>query len=116
MKSNINSSNFFIFTNQNELVNFGEERKSKVFEFNSFIGYNCEKLGENDYDCSIRESDKASDENNKFYIFSLNYTGTKVDHNNKELPLQKNYISEYYYFTFDEKIKTGRILWWSNYE
>ena len=105
MESDINTSNFFILTNEDEFINFGEERKSKVHSFIVLIGYNCEKLGENDYDCSIRENDKVSDGNNLFYLFSLNYTGTKIDHNNKEFPLQKNYISEYFYFNFDDNIK-----------
>ena len=105
MNSKVNTSNYFVFTNQNEFINFGEERKSKIYDFYAFIGYNCEKSGENDYDCSIRESDKEPDGDNIFYLFSLNYTGTKIEHNNKEFPLQKNYNSEYYYFNFDDKIK-----------
>ena len=111
MDSNINTSNFFIITNENELINFGEERKSKVYEFYAYIGYNCEKLGENDSDCSIRESDKEPDADNMFYLFSLNYTGTKVDHHNTKLPLQNNYVSEYFYFSFDDKINYFLQKW-----
>ena len=104
MISDINNTNFFIKTNQNELINFGEEHKSKVYDFAALIGYKCEKLGENDYDCSIRESDKEPNTENIYYVFSLNYTGTKIVHD-KKFPLQNNFISEYFYFSFDDKIK-----------
>ena len=63
--------------------------------------YNCSKLGENDYNCSLSESDKLP--NNIVYFFSLNYIGTKIVHENQELPLQKQYISDIYYFSFGDK-------------
>mgnify|MGYP006916285257 CR=1 FL=1 len=110
IRSNVSTSNFFIYLkNQNETINFGEERKSKVYSFNAYIGYKCSKLGENDYNCSLK-SDKLP--NSIVYFFSLNYTGTKIVHENQELPLQKQYISDIYYFSFDDKsnifIKNGK--------
>ena len=101
MVSNVNKSKYFATTyqNLNVSINFGEEQKTKVYDFGLYIWYNCSKLGNNSYDCSLRENI-----NLPFYIFSLNYTGFKTEHQNVESPLQKNYISEYFFFTNDEKI------------
>ena len=109
MNSNINTSNFFIYMkNQNEFINFGEEHKSKVYDLKAFIGYNCSKLGENDYDCSLRESDKSPD---MLYFFYLNYSGTKIVHEDRELPLQNKFISDYHFFSFGDNVNIYSQKW-----
>ena len=70
--------------------------------------YNCSKLGENDYNCSLRESDKSPD---AVYYFYIKYTGNKIAHEDKELPLQKKYISDYYYFSFGESMNFYYQKW-----
>ena len=108
MLSYINASNFFIHTEQSGFFKFGEERKSKVHSFSALIGYNCSKLGEKDYDCSLRESDKSPD---TIYYFYINYTGTKIVHEDQELPLQKKYIFEGFYFSFGENMNNFYQKW-----
>ena len=102
MKSEVNDSKFIITTNQNKSFNFGEEQKSKVYDLYVYIWYKCEESEENNYNCSLENSDK--NESLSFYIFYLNYTGYKTVHQNKDLPLQKYYMSVYFYFSNDEKI------------
>ena len=96
--SNVDKSKFFIITNNSEFINFGEEHKSKVYDIYLYIGYNCEKLDENNYDCSLGEIDDSS-----IYVFYLNYTGFKTEHQDNELPLQK-YMFEFFYFNSNGQI------------
>ena len=60
MNTKINDSNFFILPDlgSNDYMNFGKDYKTKAYNLQIIIGYNCEKLGENDYNCSIREKIK----------------------------------------------------------
>ena len=108
MPSYVNASNFFIYTEQSGFFKFGEERKSKVYEFKAYIVYRCSKLGKNDIDCSLRESDKSSD---VIYYFNINYTGTKIVHQIQELPLQEKFISDFYYFSFGESMNYYYQKW-----
>ena len=101
MDLNVDKSKFYAiaYKNPNDSFKFGEERKFKVYDFGLFIWYNCEKLGDDNYDCSLRKNDSSL-----VYLFSLNCAGFKTDRQNEESPLLNNYISENFYFTVDEKI------------
>ena len=99
MDPSVNKSKFFIRTNQNKSINFDEEHKSKVYDLFVYIGYNCEKLDENNYNCSLGEN-----ANLPFYLFYLNYTSYKTEHPHEEFPLQKQYMSEFFYFSDNEQM------------
>ena len=102
-----NESNFVLLNEYNEFINFGNDYKIKAQNIKLIIGYKCAEFGNNEINnnsCTLREEDKKDNVLN-IYGVTLNYTGTKLNHQNEKSPLESKYIQEQYLFNLNDNDK-----------
>ena len=107
-----NESNFVLLNEDNKFINFGNDYKIKAQNIQLIIGYKCAEFGNNEINnnsCTLREEDKKDSELN-IYGVTLNYTGTKINHQNEKSPLESIYIQEQYFFNFNFDDKDKMIV------
>ena len=104
-----NESNF-VLLNGFEILNFGENYQSNAKTTSFAIGYKCAENGQNDTNntCKIREEDKNFLNGINIYSIQFNYTGCKIDHQNRKIPLEKTYIKNVYFSSFN--ITNDRLM------
>ena len=115
--NNINKENFFlIVTDYNtdpdpnplsHMHNLGENIETNVYDLVFSLCYFCAGLENNT--CIKHEEDIINDWNKYDLIF--NYTGTKINHQKEESPLEKENISEIYDIVIDDKILYYELKW-----
>ena len=100
-----NESNFILLNVNLQNMNFNYDYKTHAKNLVLAIGYKCaefeNKITNNTNNiCTIREEDKKF---NGFNIYSvtLNYTSSKINHQNEISPLESIYIQEKYFFNFN---------------
>ena len=104
-----NESNFFLFfydPYEGKELKFGVDEESRVYDLSFYLFYKCEDVI--DGECIIREEDKAYI---NLYNLDFNYTGFKLDHQNPESPIKRDYMFNRLYFNMNEKITLTRLKW-----
>ena len=110
---NINHTNFVIFKKKGtgmEEINFGIDYESKIYDLYFLFAYRCAKLGDDDFNCTMREEDKEVS-GIGLYEFAFNHTGFKIDHADIESPIKKVNILDYFIFYYNDKLTLNTYLW-----
>ena len=105
--SRVKESSFelFCFNNKNkysEIIKPNKDYNIKIYDLIFILFYYCSyDYDTGDYDCDIREEDKA---NYDIYSLIFNYSGFKLDHQNDDTPLNKDYYvqNEYSFYINDD--------------
>lgn len=114
---NVSRSHFFIvdasidFQDPNIFSRFkllGQDIETKLYDLNYFIIYFCADY-ENDK-CVLWDEDKYAGAFNKFNLV-FNYTGSKINHQNEETPLEKENICEIYDLVISDKFLNYELKW-----
>ena len=107
----INASNFGLiylnnFENYSSYYEFNENIQSSIYGFRFFIYYKCQNVIEGN--CIIRPEDKLK--NNMYYLI-VNYSGFKLNHQNEESPITREYTTNKYIFSIKEKLSIYYLRW-----
>ena len=107
----INASNFGLiylnnFENYSSYYEFNENIQSSIYGFRFFIYYKCQNVIEGN--CIIRPEDKLKD--NMYYLI-VNYSGFKLNHQNEESPITREYTTNKYIFSIKEKLSIYYLRW-----
>ena len=107
----INASNFGLiylnnFENYGSYYEFNENIQSSIYGFNFYIYYKCQNVIEGN--CIIRPEDKLKD--NMYYLI-VNYSGFKLNHQNEESPITREYTTNKYIFSIKEKLSIYYLRW-----
>ena len=113
-KPSFNTDHFLIYylNNSNESLNkieFGKDYTVNLYDIYLMIFYKCKKTSEG-Y-CELYDEEKEKNKASKVYWLIFNYTGHKVDHQNAESPLKKEYIQDRFPLTIFDKMITSILRW-----
>ena len=93
-----------------EYMQFNTSYEKKIYDFLFILLYKCDNFTDDDKECKIREKDKLNKLYNMHTIY-LNYTGYKLDHQNAESPLKKEYFIEEIYFSLKRETNFYLLKW-----
>ena len=116
VRINVKNESNFVLLSGTEILNFGVNYQIPAKEIAFAIAYKCAENGQNDTNntCKIREEDKNFLNGINIYSIQFNYTGCKIDHQNSKIPLEKTYIKNVYFSSFnitDDRIMIYSINW-----
>ena len=106
---NVNKSHFFLlFDSDPTMYPIGQNIETKVYDLTFSLLYFCAGLENNI--CVRHEEEENNYGWNKFELV-FNYTGSKINHQNEESPIEKENICEIYDFVINDKILIYELKW-----
>ena len=107
----VNKSNFGLIyydTETRKVCDVGpkENFQTSIYDLKFFLYYKC-KI-DIDGNCTIRDEDKS--ESNLFFL-NFNYLGFKLEHQNEESPIKREYRTNQYTFSLNDKISLPLLRW-----
>ena len=84
-----NEDEFLMLDDNDKILSFHKDYNCLLSDFDFELYYICK---DNDEECN------PDDKGRELY---LNYSGYKLDHQNEESPIKRNYVSDFYIFLFD---------------
>ncbi len=117
MSSDYNEEHFGINfldtkTGQRYQISFGENYITKLYNLAFEIYYICNQtVFDSQGICELNDEEKEHNKLFNAYEITFNYTGQKVDHQNSESPLKKEYIQNDFMFSINDKMSFSQLKW-----
>ena len=117
MDKGINESHFAVrsinsSTGEFYEVKFGQDYTENLYDMQFYVYYRCNVTNNSiEGTCDLYDDEINQNKNMNLYEITLNYTGFKVDHQNSENPLKKEYFQYDFALSIDEKMSAIMLRW-----
>ena len=114
MEKGINESHFEVRSPNipTVTIEFGKDYSINLYDLYFIVYYKCNTTNnKSEEKCVLNDEEIAKNYEMNIYEITLNYTGTKVEHQNSESPLKKEYFQTSFPFSIDEKMSASMLRW-----
>ena len=105
-------SSLNVLTNESYEVKFNTDYTENLYNLFFYVFYRCNTTNNNTEGiCELNDDEKAQNYKMNLYEMTLNYSGSKIEHQNSESPLKEEYIQTDFSFSIDDKISATMLRW-----
>ena len=90
-------------------IEFGKDYTTKLYDLKFNLYYKCGEKENGEDNCPLNEDEKSDEVN--LYSIVFNYSGFKIDHQNKESPIKKEYVQNIYSCELGETFSFDVLRW-----